>query len=170
MRTILANLWHPLGGIQILDLSEKRFLFRFFNQADIDRVVKSASWTFNSYLLVFHCWRIQRILCWYHWFILSFGCRFTIWRLGFFRRQLLVNLEISLRNLWIMMWNRWMLVSLSIWVYMCALILACLWSVERRFNFPRRILFTSNSNSRSLSWSAFSMVAWGMTMGYILFG
>lgn len=36
LRTTLANLWHPLGGIQINDLGEKRFLFRFFNSVVFD--------------------------------------------------------------------------------------------------------------------------------------
>ncbi|MBA0737009.1 hypothetical protein Gogos_010492 [Gossypium gossypioides] len=30
------------------------FLFRFFHQLDIDRVVKGAPWAFNNHLLVFH--------------------------------------------------------------------------------------------------------------------
>ncbi|MBA0826275.1 hypothetical protein Goarm_011142 [Gossypium armourianum] len=57
MNNTLANLWHPLGGIQITDLREKWFLFWFFNCVDFDRVVRGAHWTFNNHLLVFHCLR-----------------------------------------------------------------------------------------------------------------
>ncbi|KAK5811773.1 hypothetical protein PVK06_027142 [Gossypium arboreum] len=55
MHNTLANLWHPLGGIQITDLREKQFLFWFFYRVDFDRVVRGAHWTFNNHLLVFHC-------------------------------------------------------------------------------------------------------------------
>ncbi|MBA0573563.1 hypothetical protein Golob_000832 [Gossypium lobatum] len=54
MKNTLANLWHPLGGVQILDLGEKRYLFRFFNIVDKNMVVKGAPWAFNNHLLVFH--------------------------------------------------------------------------------------------------------------------
>lgn len=54
IRSTLVNLWHPVRGIEILDIGEKRFLFRFFHWMDLDRVLKRASWTFNNHLLVFH--------------------------------------------------------------------------------------------------------------------
>ncbi|MBA0553904.1 hypothetical protein Golob_013043 [Gossypium lobatum] len=57
MNNTLANLWHPLEGIQITDLREKWFLFWFFNCVDFDRVIRGAHWTFNNHLLVFHCRR-----------------------------------------------------------------------------------------------------------------
>lgn len=53
MRSTLANLWHSVKVIEILDIGEKRFLFRFFHQMDLDRVLKGAHWTFNNHLLVF---------------------------------------------------------------------------------------------------------------------
>lgn len=31
MRSTMANLWHTIKGVQILDLGEERFLFRFFS-------------------------------------------------------------------------------------------------------------------------------------------
>ncbi|MBA0620472.1 hypothetical protein Godav_006179 [Gossypium davidsonii] len=40
MRNTSANLWNSLGGTQISDLGEKRFLFRFFHLLDIKRVMK----------------------------------------------------------------------------------------------------------------------------------
>lgn len=53
MRSTLTNLWHPVKGMKILDLGEKRFLFQFFHWMDLERVIKGALWTFNSHLLVF---------------------------------------------------------------------------------------------------------------------
>ncbi|MBA0579790.1 hypothetical protein Gorai_022036 [Gossypium raimondii] len=54
MRTVMANLWHPLGGISITEVGEKRFVFQFYCEMDFDRVVNGAPWTFNNHLLVFH--------------------------------------------------------------------------------------------------------------------
>lgn len=52
-RKTLADLWHSLGGISITDLENKRYLFRFFHQVDLDRVVDGMPWFFNIHLLVF---------------------------------------------------------------------------------------------------------------------
>ncbi|KAA3464887.1 nucleolin-like [Gossypium australe] len=57
MRNTLANIWHPLEGVQISDLGERRFLFKFFIEIDISRVITGAPWTFNNHLLIFS--RIQ---------------------------------------------------------------------------------------------------------------
>ncbi|MBA0755253.1 hypothetical protein Gogos_005642 [Gossypium gossypioides] len=54
MRNTMANIWHPLRGVVISDLGEKRFLFRFYHELDIRRVENGAPWTFNSHLFVFH--------------------------------------------------------------------------------------------------------------------
>ncbi|MBA0825241.1 hypothetical protein Goarm_021842 [Gossypium armourianum] len=35
----MADLWHPIGGICIIDLGNKRYLFQFFNEVDIQRVI-----------------------------------------------------------------------------------------------------------------------------------
>ncbi|MBA0705625.1 hypothetical protein Golax_017808 [Gossypium laxum] len=39
MRAMLVNVWHPLGGVSISYLREKRYLFRFNYEIDVDRVV-----------------------------------------------------------------------------------------------------------------------------------
>ncbi|MBA0630761.1 hypothetical protein Godav_002823, partial [Gossypium davidsonii] len=55
MRNTLANLWHPLGGIEILNMVEKRFLFQFFHLVDIETLMKGAPiwrtrcWHSNSF-------------------------------------------------------------------------------------------------------------------------
>ncbi|MBA0731929.1 hypothetical protein Gogos_016048 [Gossypium gossypioides] len=52
----MADLWHPIGGICITDLGNKRYLFQFFNEVDIQRVISGTPWFFNSHLLL-----LQRI-------------------------------------------------------------------------------------------------------------
>lgn len=37
MRNTMANVWHPIGGVTIIDPSEKDFLFRFYYEVDVDR-------------------------------------------------------------------------------------------------------------------------------------
>ncbi|MBA0817329.1 hypothetical protein Gohar_028232 [Gossypium harknessii] len=39
LKRTLADLWHPIGGIIISDLGDKRCLFRFFYKVDIKRVL-----------------------------------------------------------------------------------------------------------------------------------
>ncbi|MBA0570328.1 hypothetical protein Golob_004001 [Gossypium lobatum] len=34
MRNIMSNLWHPVRGISIIDISDKRCLFRFFYEGE----------------------------------------------------------------------------------------------------------------------------------------
>ncbi|MBA0614639.1 hypothetical protein Godav_014906, partial [Gossypium davidsonii] len=36
---MLADLWHLVGGICITKIGEKRFLFQFFHEIDIERVI-----------------------------------------------------------------------------------------------------------------------------------
>ncbi|MBA0783036.1 hypothetical protein Gotri_000822 [Gossypium trilobum] len=51
MRSTLANVWHPIGGVSISDLENDRFLFRFYFEVDVDRVERNGPWNFNSHLL-----------------------------------------------------------------------------------------------------------------------
>ncbi|KAG8496850.1 hypothetical protein CXB51_008116 [Gossypium anomalum] len=53
----MANIWHPLESVQISNLAEKHFLFKFFNELDINWVITGTLWTFNNHLLIFY--RIQ---------------------------------------------------------------------------------------------------------------
>ncbi|KAK5818312.1 hypothetical protein PVK06_023247 [Gossypium arboreum] len=50
----MANLWHPIRGIQIRDLGGKRDLFQFFHIMDMERVLKGSPWTFNNHLLILY--------------------------------------------------------------------------------------------------------------------
>ncbi|MBA0554511.1 hypothetical protein Golob_013609 [Gossypium lobatum] len=40
LRKTLVDLWHPLGGVSITDIGEKRYLFRFYYEIDIKRVIE----------------------------------------------------------------------------------------------------------------------------------
>ncbi|MBA0859177.1 hypothetical protein Goshw_004083 [Gossypium schwendimanii] len=52
MRAILVNVWHPIGGIMIFDLSNGRFLYRLFHKVDVDSIKVEGPWNFNSHLLI----------------------------------------------------------------------------------------------------------------------
>ncbi|KAH1082943.1 hypothetical protein J1N35_022704 [Gossypium stocksii] len=54
LRNTIAELWHPIGGVFILDLREKRYLFYFFHDIDINRVLAGTPWFFNNHLLILH--------------------------------------------------------------------------------------------------------------------
>lgn len=54
LRNTLADLWHPIRGICISDLGEKWFLFQFFHEVDIQRVLMGTPWFFNNHLLLLH--------------------------------------------------------------------------------------------------------------------
>lgn len=56
LRNTMADLWHPIGGICITDLGDKRYLFQFFNDVDVQRVATGTPWFFNNHLLI-----LQRI-------------------------------------------------------------------------------------------------------------
>ncbi|MBA0756892.1 hypothetical protein Gotri_020033 [Gossypium trilobum] len=57
LRNTMADLWHPIRGICISDLGERCFLFQFFHEVDIRRVLARTPWFFNNHLLLLH--RIQ---------------------------------------------------------------------------------------------------------------
>ncbi|MBA0739293.1 hypothetical protein Gogos_012578 [Gossypium gossypioides] len=54
MKNTLVNVRHLIGGVVISDLEEKRFLFKFYHEVDIERVIKGAPWTFNNHMLIIH--------------------------------------------------------------------------------------------------------------------
>lgn len=87
MKIVLANLWHPLGGVTINDIGEKRFLFRFYCEADITRVLKGSSWTFNNHLLVIATLSNEVDLMEVPLLKAGFGCRSTIFLWACSRKQ-----------------------------------------------------------------------------------
>ncbi|MBA0605499.1 hypothetical protein Godav_018069, partial [Gossypium davidsonii] len=49
----LDRLWHPLGGVSITDIGEKRSLFWFYHELDLKRVLQGMPWFFNRHLILF---------------------------------------------------------------------------------------------------------------------
>ncbi|GMI72395.1 hypothetical protein HRI_000908800 [Hibiscus trionum] len=54
MRNTLADIWHPLGGVSITELGNKRYCFKFYNEVDMHRVLSGCPWFFNNHLLLLH--------------------------------------------------------------------------------------------------------------------
>ncbi|MBA0731123.1 hypothetical protein Golax_022883, partial [Gossypium laxum] len=54
LQNTMVDLWQPIGGIFILDLGEKRYLFQFFYEMDKNRVLKGIPSFFNNHLLLMH--------------------------------------------------------------------------------------------------------------------
>ncbi|MBA0689170.1 hypothetical protein Goari_006909 [Gossypium aridum] len=64
IRNILAKLWHPLEGISITEIEEKRILFRFYHKIDLKRVWDVVSWSHvggNGEAIWEFLWAIHRI-------------------------------------------------------------------------------------------------------------
>ncbi|MBA0818315.1 hypothetical protein Gohar_025499 [Gossypium harknessii] len=49
----MAYLWHPIGGICITEIGEKWYLFQFFHEVDIERVVAGIPWFLITIYLFF---------------------------------------------------------------------------------------------------------------------
>lgn len=52
LRNTMVDLWHPIGGIYIVVLRDRRYLFQFFNDVDKGGVLMGAPWFFNNHLLI----------------------------------------------------------------------------------------------------------------------
>lgn len=44
LQNTMANLWHPIGGINIANMGDKSYLFQFFNDVDKNGVLSGAPW------------------------------------------------------------------------------------------------------------------------------
>ncbi|KAE8653905.1 hypothetical protein F3Y22_tig00117056pilonHSYRG00463 [Hibiscus syriacus] len=44
MRSTLANVWHPIGGISTSDLGDDHFLLRLYHTVDLERILADGSW------------------------------------------------------------------------------------------------------------------------------
>lgn len=83
MRDTLADIWHPLGGVNIKDLGGGRYLFRFFYKVDIQCIIPRGPWTFNNHILVLYRlredenpWKVDLFKClfWVQVHSLLVGC------------------------------------------------------------------------------------------------
>ena len=52
MKNMLSSLWRPVKGMCIKELGPNLFLFQFFHELDMRRVITGEPWTFNQHLLV----------------------------------------------------------------------------------------------------------------------
>ncbi|KAH9679913.1 CCHC-type domain-containing protein [Citrus sinensis] len=52
MKNTMASLWRPGKGVCIKDLSPTLFLFQFFHEIDINRVLETGPWTFDQHILL----------------------------------------------------------------------------------------------------------------------
>lgn len=54
MKNTLVDIWRPIAGVSIQKWGSSRYLFRFFYEVDIKRVIDGGPWTLNNYLLLIH--------------------------------------------------------------------------------------------------------------------
>ncbi|MBA0729681.1 hypothetical protein Golax_022852 [Gossypium laxum] len=54
LKNTLADLWHPLREVSIMEIEDKYILFRFYSKIDLKRVMDGMPWFFNRHLIVFH--------------------------------------------------------------------------------------------------------------------
>ena len=52
MKNTMASLCRPRKGVCIKDLSLTLFLFQFFHEVDVKRVLESGPWTFDQHILI----------------------------------------------------------------------------------------------------------------------
>lgn len=48
----IAALWRPAMGMNIKELQPKRYLFRFFHEGDLERIIKDGPWAYEQSLLI----------------------------------------------------------------------------------------------------------------------
>lgn len=55
MQQTLAALWKPGMGVYIKDLEANLFLFQFYHEVDVRRVLEGCPWSFNRRALIMTC-------------------------------------------------------------------------------------------------------------------
>uniref|UniRef100_A0A803Q4W9 CCHC-type domain-containing protein n=1 Tax=Cannabis sativa TaxID=3483 RepID=A0A803Q4W9_CANSA len=53
-QNMMAFLWQPGKGMYVKELNSNLFLFQFYHEIDIDRVITGSPWTFNKKQLILH--------------------------------------------------------------------------------------------------------------------
>uniref|UniRef100_A0A803QI56 Reverse transcriptase n=1 Tax=Cannabis sativa TaxID=3483 RepID=A0A803QI56_CANSA len=53
MQNKMATLWQPGRGMYVKELDSNLFLFQFYHEVDIDRVIEGSPWTFDRVPLIF---------------------------------------------------------------------------------------------------------------------
>lgn len=53
MQHKMASLGKPGRGVYIKELESKRYIFQFYHEVDIKRVIEGSPWTFGRFQLIF---------------------------------------------------------------------------------------------------------------------
>ena len=51
----VAAMWRPGRGIFVQELDDRRFLFKFFHEYDISRVLEGGPWIYDNMYILLHC-------------------------------------------------------------------------------------------------------------------
>jgi len=52
MQERLSKLWRPGQGVTIEQVEENKFIFQFYHQWDMERILQEEPWTFDGFMLV----------------------------------------------------------------------------------------------------------------------
>lgn len=52
MKNRLADVWRPVKGVLIREIESQRYLFQFFHEFDMDRILEGGPWTFDNHILI----------------------------------------------------------------------------------------------------------------------
>lgn len=53
MQHKMASLWRPGRGVYVKELKQDRYIFQFYHEVDIKRVIEGSPWTFGRFHLIF---------------------------------------------------------------------------------------------------------------------
>ena len=59
MKTTLSTIWRPVKGVYIRAQKPNLFVFKFFHEVDMERVIKGGKWTFDRHVDVARLRRIK---------------------------------------------------------------------------------------------------------------
>lgn len=78
----MASIWCPGKGACIRDIGSQLYIFQFFHNVDLRRVLEGGPWTFSNHLLILHELESREVLLLFLSFILIFGFEFFIFQLA----------------------------------------------------------------------------------------
>lgn len=52
IQQVLASVWRPVRGVRVKDIAGNRFVFQFFHEKDIQRILSDGPWAFENATLV----------------------------------------------------------------------------------------------------------------------
>ncbi|KAJ9141031.1 hypothetical protein P3X46_031615 [Hevea brasiliensis] len=54
LKQIMASVWRPMKGILIKELGNNVYLFQFFHELDVERVLKGGPWNYQQQPILLH--------------------------------------------------------------------------------------------------------------------